>query len=39
MSHAWITVTHLDDQGYKQIVAEREARRKAKAATTNQNQQ
>ena len=26
MSHAWITVTHLDDAGYKQILAERERR-------------
>ena len=26
MSHAWITVTHLDDEGYKQIVADRESR-------------
>lgn len=36
MSHAWITVTHLDDEGYKQIVAEREARLKAKQTTNNQ---
>lgn len=27
MSHAWISVTHLDEDGYKQIVAERESRR------------
>jgi len=25
MSHAWIAVTHLDQQGYEQLVAEREA--------------
>ena len=29
MSHAWITVTYLDDEGYKQLVAEREAHAKA----------
>jgi len=23
MSHAWIAVTHLDDEGYEKIVAER----------------
>ncbi len=33
MSHAWITVTHLDDEGYTKIVAERESRAKAKKAT------
>ena len=32
MSHAWITVTHLDDEGYKQILADREA--KASKTTT-----
>jgi hypothetical protein len=26
MSHAWIAVTHLDQEGYERIVAEREAR-------------
>jgi mono/diheme cytochrome c family protein len=26
MSHAWIAVTHLDDKGYEQLVAEREER-------------
>jgi mono/diheme cytochrome c family protein len=31
MSHAWIAVTHLDDEGYTRLVAERE---KAKKATT-----
>ena len=25
MSHAWIAVTHLDDEGYERLVAEREA--------------
>ena len=35
MSHAWIAVTHLDDEGYKHLVAEREARKKAQT----QNQQ
>ena len=38
MSHAWITVTHLDDEGYKQIVADREARLKAKPTTDQQQQ-
>jgi len=23
MSHAWIAVTHLDEEGYEQIVADR----------------
>jgi hypothetical protein len=31
MSHAWIAVTHLDDEMYKTILAERAAR--AKPAT------
>jgi hypothetical protein len=35
MSHAWITVTHLDDEGYAKIVAERESRLKAKRDTQN----
>jgi hypothetical protein len=26
MSHAWIAVTHLDDEGYDKLLAEREAR-------------
>ncbi len=38
MSHAWITVTHLDDEGYKQILADRETRLKAAKATDNQQQ-
>ena len=29
MSHAWIAVTHLDDEGYEQLVAEREGRKQA----------
>ena len=37
MSHAWIAVTHLDDEGYQRILAERE--QKKKAQTQNQNQQ
>jgi mono/diheme cytochrome c family protein len=28
MSHAWIAVTHLDDEGYARIKAEREAKKK-----------
>jgi mono/diheme cytochrome c family protein len=38
MSHAWITVTHLDDEGYKQVVADRESRLKAKKTTNNDQQ-
>ena len=38
MSHAWITVTHLDDEGYKQILADREGRLKAKKVTDNPQQ-
>jgi hypothetical protein len=36
MSHAWITVTHLDDESYKQLVAERASRAKAKQTTDTQ---
>ncbi len=28
MSHAWIAVTHLDEEGYQEILAERQARRR-----------
>ena len=35
MSHAWIAVTHLDDEGYAKLVTEREAKKKA---TTNDAQ-
>ena len=31
MSHAWIAVTHLDDEGYERLVAEREAEEDADA--------
>ena len=34
MSHAWIAVTHLDDEGYAKLVAERESRNKAKTTAT-----
>jgi mono/diheme cytochrome c family protein len=37
MSHAWIAVTHLDDEGYQRILAERE--QKKKAQTQNNQQQ
>jgi hypothetical protein len=37
MSHAWIAVTHLDEEGYAKLVAEREARKKAQ--TQEQQQQ
>jgi mono/diheme cytochrome c family protein len=36
MSHAWIAVTHLDDETYERLVAEREAK---KTQTTQQQQQ
>jgi hypothetical protein len=36
MSHAWIAVTHLDQEGYDRLVAEREAK---KAMQTQQQQQ
>jgi mono/diheme cytochrome c family protein len=32
MSHAWIAVTHLDDEGYEGQVAERERKKKAQAS-------
>jgi len=35
MSHAWIAVTHLDDESYEQQVAEREAKEAAKRADNN----
>jgi hypothetical protein len=38
MSHAWIAVTHLDDEGYARLVAERESRKKA-TTTTNEGKQ
>jgi hypothetical protein len=37
MSHAWIAVTHLDDEAYARLTAERAARKKA--ATTTQDRQ
>jgi mono/diheme cytochrome c family protein len=37
MSHAWIAVTHLDDEGYAKLVAEREKAKKAN--TTNDTKQ
>ena len=27
MTHAWIAVTHLDEEGYQEILTERENRR------------
>jgi len=38
MSHAWIAVTHLDDEGYTKLVAERDARKKAAATTARDRQ-
>jgi hypothetical protein len=36
MSHAWIAVTHLDDESFEQQVAEREAKEAAKRADNQQ---
>ena len=33
MSHAWIAVTHLDDEGYAEIVAERAAKQSSSVAS------
>jgi mono/diheme cytochrome c family protein len=38
MSHAWIAVTHLDDETYARLAAERESRKKAATATENRQQ-
>jgi mono/diheme cytochrome c family protein len=38
MSHAWISVTHLDDEGYKKVVEERASRTKAAQTTGGQQQ-
>lgn len=35
MSHAWLAVTHLDDEGYEQLVAEREAMEEAEGSLAN----
>ena len=35
MSHAWIAVTHLDEEGYEKMVAEREAAEEQRIAATN----
>ena len=35
MSHAWIAVTHLDDEGYEKLVAEREAAAEQRIAARN----
>ena len=35
MSHAWIAITHLDDEGYEKLVAEREAAEEQRIAATN----
>jgi hypothetical protein len=37
MSHAWIAVTHLDDEGYERLLAEREAKKRTQ--TQEQQQQ
>ena len=35
MSHAWIALTHLDEEGYEKLVAEREADDEQRIAATN----
>ena len=32
MSHAWIALTHLDEEGYEQLVAERKAKEERSVA-------
>jgi hypothetical protein len=29
MSHAWIAVTHLDEEGYQELIAQRQANQRA----------
>ena len=36
MSHAWIALTHLDQEGYERLKAKREAKKKALAQTGDQ---
>ena len=36
MSHAWIAVTHLDDEGYEELVAEREEKEERSLAGNDQ---
>jgi hypothetical protein len=31
MSHAWIAVTHLDEEGYQELLAQRQANRRPAA--------
>ncbi len=35
MTHAWIAITHLDDEGYEQILAERKEKAKRALAVTD----
>ena len=35
MTHAWIAVTHLDQEGYDKLVAEREANEEQRIAARN----
>jgi mono/diheme cytochrome c family protein len=35
MSHAWIAITHLDDEGYQKLVAEREAMKGSTSTDSN----
>ena len=35
MSHAWIGITHLDEEGYERLLAEREGRQDTVAQAGN----
>lgn len=37
MSHAWIAVTHLDEEGYERLLAEREAKKEAAESLAGDN--
>jgi len=32
MTHAWLAITHLDDEGYQEILAQREAAKQRSVA-------
>ena len=35
MTHAWIAVTHLDDEGFEKLLAERQTKQKRSLAGSN----
>ena len=37
MSHAWLAVSYLDEEGYERIVAEREAKKAAEQGNDGRN--